>query len=79
MMQVNALFSCDLLITEYNEQLLEAVITLATSGISCTCDGAAAMVYLNYLQFERPIASQSQVNFLQRLYRALDLDRFEGF
>ena len=42
---VNVLFACDLLTTEYDEQLLEAIITVATSDIPCTCDGASAMVY----------------------------------
>ena len=27
-------------------QVLEAIIPLATSDISCTCDGASAIVYL---------------------------------
>ena len=50
MLQVNALFACDLLTTGYHEQLLEAIITLAMSGIPCTCDGASAMVSaMNYL------------------------------
>ena len=30
--------------TKYIEDLLDAIITLATSGIPCTCDGASAMV-----------------------------------
>ena len=46
MLQVNAVFACNLLTTEYDEQLLEAIMTLATSGIHCTCDRASAMVYL---------------------------------
>ena len=46
MLQVNVLFAYDLLTTEYDEQLLEAIITFAMSGIPCTCDGASAMVYL---------------------------------
>ena len=39
-------FVCDLLTTEYDEQLLEAIINLAMSGIPCTCDGASAIHYL---------------------------------
>ena len=42
-MHVNAIFACDLLTAERDELLLDAIITLA---MSCTCDGASAMVYL---------------------------------
>ena len=45
-LQVNALFPYDLLTTEHDGQPYEAIITLATSGKRCTCDGASAMVYL---------------------------------
>ena len=38
-------FACDLT-TEYDMHLLDAIITLATSGIPCACDGASAMVHL---------------------------------
>ena len=45
-LQVNALFACDLPTKWYHEHVLDAIITLATSGIPCTYDGASAMVYL---------------------------------
>ena len=45
-LQVNALFVCDLITTEYDEHLLDAIITIATSGIPSACDGASAMVDL---------------------------------
>ena len=52
MLQVNdsneTAFSCDLLTTEYDEQLLEAIIALAMSDIPFTCDGASAMVCLRW-------------------------------
>ena len=46
MLQVNTNFACDLLTTEYHKQVLEAIITLATSDIPCTCNDVSAMVYL---------------------------------
>ena len=36
---------CDLTTIEYDEHLFDAIITIAMSGIPCTCDGASAMVY----------------------------------
>ena len=44
-MNVNycGIIACDLLTTEYDDQLLEAIITLTTSG---TCECASEMVYL---------------------------------
>ena len=45
MLQVNALFTCNLTPTEYDVHLLDAIITLATSGIPSACNGASAMVY----------------------------------
>ena len=48
MLQVNALFACILLTTEYDDQLSEAIITLATSGKICSCDGLLPMNYLRW-------------------------------
>ena len=45
-LQVNALFAGNLLTTEYDEELLNVIITLATSVIPWACDGTSAMVYL---------------------------------
>ena len=42
----NAVFACDLLIADNDEQLLDAIIMLVLSDIPYTCDGALAMVYL---------------------------------
>ena len=56
MKQVNTRFTCDLLTTEYDEQLLEAIITLAKYGIHCSCDGLLAMNYLRW-QLEIIVAS----------------------
>ena len=42
-------FACDLLTTEYDEQLLEAIITLETSDVTCTCNGASAIFTLGEL------------------------------
>ena len=39
-------FVCDLLTTEYHDQVTEAITTLAKSVVPCTCDGASMMVYL---------------------------------
>ena len=52
MLQLNALFACDLTITEYDVHLLDAIITLATSGMNCACDGASAMVYLRLITYD---------------------------
>ena len=46
---VNAVFACDLLTAERDELLLDAIMTLAMSDISCTCDGASAMVYVRFI------------------------------
>ena len=45
-MHVNAIFACDLLTAKRDELLLDAIVPLTMSDISCTCDGASAMVYL---------------------------------
>ena len=50
MLQVNALFACDLLTAEYDEQLLDAIITLATSGIPCN-----GLLVMNYLRWQLEI------------------------
>ena len=47
-MQVNAVFECDLLTSEQNDGVLQAIITLAMSDIHCSCDGASAMVYFRW-------------------------------
>ena len=44
-LQVNALFACNLLTTKIDGQHLEAIITLAMSGIPYTRDDAFAIVY----------------------------------
>ena len=49
MLRVNAHFACDLLTAEYDEQLLDAIITLVMSDIPCTFDGASATVYLGWI------------------------------
>ena len=53
MLQVNAIFACDLPSTWYRGQVLEASIPLATSDIPYTCNGDSflAIVYLK-CQFE---------------------------
>ena len=38
--------STDLLTTEYDGQVLGAIITVAMSVIPCTCNAASAMLYL---------------------------------
>ena len=42
-------FTCDLLTTERDKQLVEAIITVAAFGIPCTCDGASVMAYLRFI------------------------------
>ena len=42
-------FACDLLTTEYHKKVLEAIISLAMSGILCTCNDASGMDYLRLL------------------------------
>ena len=32
--------------TEHHHEVLQAIVTGATSGIHCSCNGATAMVYL---------------------------------
>ena len=51
MKQVNVLFVCDLLTTEYDGQLLEAIIILASQAY-CSCNGLLA---INYLQWQLEI------------------------
>ena len=46
MLHVNAMFACDLHTTESHKQVLEVIISLASSDIPCTCNDASAMVYL---------------------------------
>ena len=92
-MRVNADFACDLLSTECNEPVLEAIIKTLQRFCTylrwCMCDGFLAMPTRNNhriimyglsweslcnskinsashrKQYEHPIASQSQVNYLQ--------------
>ena len=45
-MQVNADFACDFLTTLYHEQVLEAIVTLATSDIPCPHNDQIATAYL---------------------------------
>ena len=49
MLQVNAVFASYFLTADRDELLLDAIITLAMSDISCTGDGASAMVYLQFI------------------------------
>ena len=45
-LKVNAVFARDLLITKHHDGVLQAIITLATSGTHCFFNGASAMVNL---------------------------------
>ena len=46
MLQVDAIFDCNLLTTDYHKEVLEAIISLAKSDIPCPCNDASAMVSL---------------------------------
>ena len=44
--KINAVFAYNLHTTGYDEQFLEAIVTLAMSDVPFTCNGVSAMICL---------------------------------
>ena len=66
MLQVNAVFDCDLLTTDFKKQVSEAIKTLATSDITRTCNDTSVMVTCDDL-----LAMATRNNHCIKMYERL--------